>query len=120
MLLIGNDRVADGFIIRWQAPVSPLNLMQHLAVKLLLNIISTGTMVRMGRVTGNWMTYLDVSNKKLLDRGIRIIADQCGLDYRNAAIELFTSIEEVKLSPSKNESQSPVQYTIKKLKGNTR
>ena len=115
ILSIGDNAAAGGFAVRWQAADSPLQLMRHLAIKLLLNIISTATMVRMGRVTGNWMTYLDVSNKKLFDRGIRIIADQCGLDYRGAAIELFGTLEELKSFPPEKERPSPIHHTIERL-----
>jgi N-acetylmuramic acid 6-phosphate etherase len=73
-------------------------------------------MVKMGRVTGNWMTWVNISNKKLLDRGIRLIADLCGLEYRKACIELFISQEELKSVPPDAPSPSPVQYTIQRLR----
>ncbi len=100
-----------------QTGVTPtaLRLFEHLALKLVLNVISTGTMVTMGRVSGNWMTWLDVSNKKLIDRGIRIIADQCGLEYRAACYELFKSIEELERHPNPAERISPVQHTLAQL-----
>lgn len=47
---------------------SPLHLMNHMALKLALNTISTGTMARLGRVAGNWMSWVSTSNKKLIDR----------------------------------------------------
>ncbi|MBR2065797.1 MAG: hypothetical protein IJ983_01770, partial [Kiritimatiellae bacterium] len=38
-----------------------------MALKLMLNTLSTAVMARMGRVHGNWMTCLAMSNKKLID-----------------------------------------------------
>jgi N-acetylmuramic acid 6-phosphate etherase len=70
-------------------PATPLRLISHLAVKLSLNTISTGTMVRMGRVTGNWMSWVDVSNKKLIDRAIRLIVELGHIDYPDACKRLF-------------------------------
>ncbi len=68
---------------------TPLRVFPHLAVKLCLNTISTGTMVRMGRVMGNWMSWVDVSNKKLIDRAIRLIVELGGLTYPDACQRLF-------------------------------
>ena len=92
-----------------------LRLFEHLALKLVLNIISTGAMVKLERVSGNWMTYLDVSNKKLIDRGIRIIASQCKMDYNDACHQLFKSIDELAKKDTGSEKISPVQYTISKF-----
>ena len=99
---------------------TPLRLFEHLSLKLILNIISTGTMVRMGRVSGNWMTWLDVSNKKLIDRGIRIIANQCDIGYKEACYQLFKAIEELEEHPAGGERPSPVRRSIEKLRGRTR
>ncbi len=48
------------------------------ATKLILNMISTGAMVRLGRVRGNSMIYMKPTNKKLTDRAVRIIMEQTG------------------------------------------
>ncbi len=48
------------------------------ATKLILNMLSTGAMVRLGRVKGNSMIYMKPTNKKLTDRAIRIIMEQSG------------------------------------------
>ena len=94
---------------------SPLELMTHLAVKLVLNTISTGTMVKVGRVTGNWMSYVSVSNKKLIDRAIRLICELGKTDYRTACLALFESIEILENFPPDREAPPPVQYTLQKL-----
>ena len=59
-------------------PSSPIKLWHHLAIKLVLNTVSTATMARMGRVFGNWMVHVETTNKKLIDRGTRLIAELAG------------------------------------------
>jgi N-acetylmuramic acid 6-phosphate etherase len=114
-LIIGKCDVASEYKILCSPVSSILNLMERLAVKLILNTISTGTMVMMGRVSGNWMTWVDVTNKKLKDRGIRLISDICGLSYHDACYALHETIEELKtINLVSKEKFSPVQYTIKK------
>ena len=116
-LMIGNcDEPAD-FKIACSPEPSVLNLMDRLAVKLVLNTVSTGTMVLMDRVMGNWMSWVDVTNKKLKDRGIRLISDICSMSYEEACYVLHESLEELKsLNFSDKEKPSPVQYTIKKIR----
>lgn len=116
-LVIGrSDQTAD-FAVSCSPISSALNLVERLAVKLVLNTVSTGTMVVMGRVSGNWMSWVDVTNKKLKDRGIRLIVDHTGLSYRDACYSLHETIEELKtINTSNIEKFSPVQYTIRKIK----
>lgn len=55
------------------------------AEKLILNMISTSVMVRLGRVKGNHMVDMQLTNKKLVDRGTRMIMDETGIeDYEKA------------------------------------
>jgi len=56
--------------------------------KMALNILSTGTMVRLGKVYGNRMVDVAVTNQKLLDRALRIVQDLTQLS-RDAATELL-------------------------------
>ncbi len=51
------------------------------AQKLVLNMISTAVMIKIGRVEGNRMVNMQLTNEKLLDRGARMIQDATGLDY---------------------------------------
>jgi N-acetylmuramic acid 6-phosphate etherase len=112
-LILGRTEAAADYRIDIQPIPSALNLMERLAVKLILNTISTGTMVQSGRVTGNWMSWVEVSNKKLRDRGIRLIAEICGLSYRDACYALHETIEKLRQENSGGrERPSPVQYTI--------
>ncbi len=50
------------------------------ATKMALNILSTGVMVRLGKVHGNRMVDVSVSNAKLEDRALRILADLAGVE----------------------------------------
>jgi len=52
--------------------------------KLVLNMISTALMIRVGRVKGNKMVNMQLSNTKLVDRGTRYIMEELGLDYDDA------------------------------------
>ncbi len=54
------------------------------ATKMALNMISTTTMIRLGKVYGNLMVDLQVVNKKLVDRGSRIIETMTGLPYEKS------------------------------------
>ncbi|HEY3131722.1 MAG TPA: N-acetylmuramic acid 6-phosphate etherase [Acidobacteriota bacterium] len=55
------------------------------AQKLVLNMISTALMIRMGYVYGNLMIRLTMSNVKLMERGKQIIMQTCGVDSATAA-----------------------------------
>ncbi|MBQ9973878.1 MAG: hypothetical protein IJP02_02845 [Oscillospiraceae bacterium] len=89
-----------------------MDMFQHLCLKLMLNTLSTGVMARMGRIHGNWMTSLAISNKKLMDRGARIISDLCGIPYEQALEENFYSRL---VSDAQGLLLSPVQETIRRL-----
>lgn len=52
--------------------------------KMILNMISTSVMIQLGRVKGNKMVNMQLSNKKLVDRGTRMLAEELGLDYDTA------------------------------------
>src|SRR3954469_16302 len=54
------------------------------ATKLVLNTITTGAMIRLGKTFGNLMVDLRATNKKLEDRSDRIIAEVCELDRQRA------------------------------------
>ncbi len=55
------------------------------AQKLVLNMISTATMIQLGRVKGNKMVDMQLSNHKLVDRGVRMIMDELGIPQNEAA-----------------------------------
>lgn len=96
---------------------SPLEIWKHLAVKLAFNCLSTGTMAEMGRIAGNWMSWVSMSNKKLIDRCIRLVSELGRVDYGTAAETVFAAQEWVESQDwSKSEEPSPVQVALKSLR----
>jgi len=65
----------------------------RMGAKMLLNALSTCTMVRLGRVLGNRMIWVVPSNLKLIDRSTRYIRDLAGVSYEDACRTLFEVIE---------------------------
>ena len=58
------------------------------AQKLVLNMISTSLMIKLGRVKGNKMVDMQLSNDKLIDRGTKMIMDEIQIDYSAAEVLL--------------------------------
>ncbi len=54
------------------------------ATKLVLNMISTSLMIKMGRVKGNRMVDMQLTNEKLVNRGVRMIMFELGVDLKTA------------------------------------
>ena len=65
----------------------------RVAVKLVMNALSTCTMVRLGRVMGNYMVWVVPGNLKLIDRATRYVTKLTDLDYEAANALLFEVIE---------------------------
>jgi len=61
------------------------------AQKLVLNMLSTAAMVRMGRVYDNWMIGVALTNRKLQARGLRILAEASGATIAEATLALRQS-----------------------------
>lgn len=66
------------------------------AQKLVLNMISTAVMIRLGRVKGNKMVDMQLSNHKLVGRGVRMVMAETGLDEATATalIEEYGNVRE--------------------------
>jgi len=93
------------------------------ATKLILNMISTTTMVKMGKVYGNLMVDLQVWNEKLRDRGTRIIENLTDLNYKEAGKVLKKSGGSVKtalIMVNKSCSKKVAKELIKEYDGNLR
>lgn len=54
------------------------------AQKLILNMITTTTMIQLGKVKGNKMVDMQLTNKKLVERGTRMIVEETGIDREKA------------------------------------
>ena len=93
------------------------------ATKLILNMISTTTMIKMGKVYGNLMVDLQVVNEKLRDRGTRIIEELTSLNFKDASKVLEKSGGSVKISlimVNKSCSKLKAEKLITKFDGNLR
>jgi N-acetylmuramic acid 6-phosphate etherase len=80
----------------------------RVVVKLVMNTISTCTMVRLGRVMGNMMVYVVPSNLKLIDRATRYIGRLTSLSYEHANELLFEVIEYVEPRMKSDRAYPPV------------
>lgn len=98
----------DQFPIQYDIEIRPLvgaeilagstRLKSGTATKLVLNTVSTGVMVLLGKVYGNRMIDVSVTNSKLEDRAIRIISDLTALSREDATKLLLRSGKRVKLA----------------------
>lgn len=60
------------------------------AQKLILNMISTSVMIRLGKVLDNRMVNMQISNEKLVDRGVKMLMEKTGItDYEQAKASLL-------------------------------
>ena len=112
-------REVGDFIAKWSpqcvavlAPVPTTDFLldgvTRAGLKMLLNALSTCTMVRLGRVMGNYMIWVVPSNLKLIDRSTRYIQKLTDLDYRAANQLLFEVIEYVEPRMKADQAYPPV------------
>ena len=108
-----------GFVDTWDAaapavlvPVPETDFLlegvARVGLKMLLNALSTCTMVRLGRVMGNYMVWVVASNLKLIDRATRYIQQLAGLDYQAANRLLFEVVEYVEPRMRADQAYPPV------------
>ena len=93
------------------------------ATKMVLNMISTATMVQLGKVYGNLMVDLMAVNEKLIDRGMRIIMQLTGLDRKDALERLKEAKMSVKKAVVIETKGIPLRETerlLEKVKGSLR
>jgi N-acetylmuramic acid 6-phosphate etherase len=80
----------------------------RVCLKMVLNALSTCTMVRLGRVMGNYMVWVVPSNLKLIDRATRYIQKLTGLNYPAANRLLFEVVEYVEPRMKADRAYPPV------------
>jgi N-acetylmuramic acid 6-phosphate etherase len=85
-----------------------LNGVARVAAKLVMNALSTCTMVRLGRVMGNYMVWVVPGNLKLIDRATRYISGLADLSYESANQLLFEVIEYVEPRMKSDQAYPPV------------
>lgn len=66
------------------------------AQKMILNMISTAVMIRMGRIKDNQMVHLQLSNQKLIDRGVKMVMEQLKMEDYDGAKALLMQFGSVK------------------------
>ena len=103
----------DEIRIPVELPRTCTDILYHLLVKVSFNALSTGTMAKMGRVWGNWMIQVLPTNKKLIDRSTRVIANLAKIPYEQANEEFFYSYYNRK--PEDEYKESYVVETLKRL-----
>ena len=112
-------REVGEFVSKWNpecmavlVPVSRTDLLldgvMRVGLKMLLNALSTCTMVRLGRVMGNHMIWVVASNLKLIDRATRYIQKLTGLGYEDSNRLLFEVIEFVEPRMKIDQAYPPV------------
>ncbi len=96
-LAAGAAHASEGLAVGLPVAETPflLDLLTRVGAKMLLNALSTCTMVRLGRVLGNRMICLVPSNLKLIDRSTRYVRDMAGVSYEDACRALFEVIDYV-------------------------
>ena len=88
------SRAAQPWDVEIDLPVGPeiitgsTRLKAGTATKVVLNLLSTCAMIRLGRVRGNAMVDLHISNAKLRDRGVRLVRAALALSYAEAQARL--------------------------------
>jgi len=92
------------------------------AQKMVLNMISTATMVRLGYVSGNRMSNLQAKNSKLRDRALRILMQETGLDTQQAGAlfeqsenNLSVALVMAKASASRDQAADALRSTNGKV-----
>ncbi len=68
------------------------------AQKLVLNMLSTGAMIKLGKTYGNLMVDVQPTNEKLRARAVRIVAEATGLSHDEARAALASAQEDVKVA----------------------
>ena len=92
------------------------------AQKMVLNMISTGTMTRLGRVYGNLMVNAHLTNSKLLERGIAVLQQATGVDREKARKTLRTakSLPIALVMLKAKVGRSEAEKVLKSAKGHVR
>jgi len=93
------------------------------ATKMVLNMITTTSMIKLNKTFGNLMVDLRASNEKLWDRGARVVSKITNLDYNNALQLLQSANGEVKTAIVMNKLNINIQdarYKISEYKGSLR
>lgn len=120
------ERVAEFAIVTEVGPevlAGSSRMKAGTAHKMVLNMISTGTMARLGYIYGNLMVNVWTKNEKLSQRAVRIIQEATGADHETAAQTLKTAGNRTAVAVvmlSANVKKSIAVAALKKSKGHVR
>jgi len=93
------------------------------ATKLVLNMLTTGTFIRMGYVYGNLMVNVEPKNEKLRDRALRIVSEAAGVTMEEAAVRLAAAGNRVQIAIVMSRAKTDREAAEQRLtaaKGNIR
>lgn len=92
------------------------------ATKLVLNMLSTGVMVRLGYVYGNLMVNMQSTNEKLTDRARRIVSDIAGVSYDRASqlLDAAGSVRVAVVMSKHNATREQAELRLQAAHGNLR
>lgn len=86
------------------------------ATKMVLNMLTTASMVRIGKVYGNWMVNVQATNRKLRERAKRIVSQVTGVDYQTAEKLIAEAQGDVKLAIVLQQTGLPLVEAAEKLR----
>jgi N-acetylmuramic acid 6-phosphate etherase len=92
--LAKNSNIAVEVVVGPEVVTGSTRMKSGTAQKLILNMISTSLMIKLGKVKGNKMVDMQLSNTKLIDRGVRFVSDELGISYSEAKkrLEKYKSV----------------------------
>ena len=94
--LAKNSNISIEVIVGPEVVTGSTRMKSGTAQKLILNMISTSLMIKLGKVKGNKMVDMQLSNTKLIDRGVRFVSDELDISYSEAEkrVEKYKSVRQ--------------------------
>lgn len=91
-------KIAISPVVGAEVVTGSTRLKSGTAQKLVLNMLSTGSMIKMGKVYGNLMVDVKATNEKLVERSKKIVCEATGVSFKEAETVLNETDFDVKLS----------------------
>lgn len=91
-------KIAISPVVGAEVVTGSTRLKSGTAQKLVLNMLSTGSMIKMGKVYGNLMVDVKATNEKLVERSKKIVCEATGVSFKEAETILTETDFDVKLS----------------------
>lgn len=91
-------KIAISPVVGAEVVTGSTRLKSGTAQKLVLNMLSTGSMIKMGKVYGNLMVDVKATNEKLVERSKKIVCEATGISFKEAETVLNETDFDVKLS----------------------